>query len=82
MLSASIHHILKQELVSPVIMRTIVSIVTPESDLVQEENMTTQIRVEMRLHTHQTTGTGTSKPWATSWFSSRNLGTFHEHQNV
>ena len=52
--------------------RMIVSGVTPESVLVQEDFMTTQTRVEMRLNTHQTTDTGTSRPWATSWFSSSN----------
>ena len=51
-------------------MRMIVSGVIPESVLVQEDFMTTQTRVEMRLNTHQTTDTGTSRPWATSWFSS------------
>ena len=76
MLSVAGNNILKQELVSPVIMSTIVSCVTPESDLVQEEIMTTQTRVEMRLHGHQTTETSTSRPWATSWFSSKEPGTF------
>ena len=80
MLSASIHNILKQELVSPVIMRTIVSIVTPESDLVQEDIMTTLTRVEMRLqHGYQTTEISTSRPWATSWFSSKEPELFHEN---
>ena len=79
MLSASIHNILKQELVLPVIMRTIVSIVTPESDLVQEDIMTTLTRVEMRLHGYQTTEISTSRPWATSWFSSKEPGLFHEN---
>ena len=59
--------------------RMIVSIVTPESVLVQEDFMMTQTRVEIRLHTHQTTDTGTSKPWATSWFSSKEPGTLHEY---
>ena len=75
-LSAAINHIPKQELASPVIMRTIVSRVTPESVLVLEDIMTTQTRVEMRLHTHQTTETSTSRSWATSWFSSKEPGTF------
>ena len=79
MLSAGKHNILKQELVSPVIMSTIVSCVTPESDLVQEEIMTTQTRVEMRLHGHQTTDTSGSRPWATSWFSSKEPELFHEN---
>ena len=68
---------LKQELVSPVIMRRIVSRVTPESDLAQEDCLMTITRVEMRLqHGHQTTETSTSRPCATSWFSSKELGTF------
>ena len=75
-LTAAVNDVLKQELVSRVIMRTIVSVVTPESDLVQEDIMTTITRVEMRLHTHQTTETSTSRPWATSWFSSKEPGTF------
>ena len=80
MLSASIHNILKQELVSPVIMSTIVAIVTPESDLVQEDIMTTLTRVEMRLqHGYQTTEISTSRPWATSWFSSKEPELFHEN---
>ena len=79
MLSAGNHYILEQELVSPVIMSTIVSCVTPESDLVQEELLTTQTRVEMRLHGHQTTDTSTSRPWATSWFSSKEPELFHEN---
>ena len=79
MLSAAKHNILKQELVSPVIMSTIVACVTPESDLVQEEIMTTQTRVEMRLHGHQTTEISTSRPWATSWFSSKEPELFHEN---
>ena len=66
MLSAAINHIPKQELVSQAMKRTNVSGVTPESDLVQEDIMMTQTRVEMRLHAHQTTDTNTSKPWATS----------------
>ena len=78
-LSAAIHNILKQDLVSPVIMRRIVSIVTPESDLVQEDIMTTLTRVEMRLHGHQTTEVSTSRPWATSWFSSKEPELFHEN---
>ena len=77
MLSVAGNNILKQELVSPVTKTaTIVTRVTPESDLVQEEIMTTQTRVEMRLHGHQTTETSTSRPWATSWFSSKEPGTF------
>ena len=76
MLSPAINYYPKQELVSPVIMRNNVSLVTPESDLVQEEVLTTQTRVEMRLHFHQTTETSISRPWATSWFSSKELGTF------
>ena len=76
-LSPAINHIPKQELASPVIMRTIVSRVTPESVLVLEDIMTTQTRVEMRLqHGHQTTETSTSRLWATSWFSSKEPGTF------
>ena len=79
MLSAGKHIILKQELVSPVIMSAIVSRVTPESDLVLEELLTTQTRVEMRLHGHQTTDTSGSRPWATSWFSSKEPELFHEN---
>ena len=71
MLSAAIKHIPKQELVSQAMNLTIVATVTPESDLVQEESMMTQTRVEMRLHGHQKTETSTSRPWATSWFSSK-----------
>ena len=52
--------------------RMIVSIVTPESVLVLEDTLMAQTRVEMALNTHQTTETGTSRSWATSWFSSRN----------
>ena len=59
--------------------RMIVSIVTPESVLVQEDFMMTQTRVEMRPQFPQTTDTGTSKPRATSWFSSKEPGTFHEY---
>ena len=75
MLSAALNYNPKQELVSQAMKRTIVSCVTPESDLVQEDIMTTQTRVEMRLHGHQTTDTRTSRPWATSWFSSKERGT-------
>ena len=71
MLSAAINYNPKQELVSQAMKRTIVSCVTPESDLVQEEILTTQTRVEMRPDIPQTTETSTSKPWATSWFSSK-----------
>ena len=76
MLSAAINHIPKQELVSQAMNGTIVAGVTPESDLVQEDILTTQTRVEMRPHIPQTTETSTSKPWATSWFSSKESGTF------
>ena len=76
MLSAAINHIPKQELVSQAMNGTIVSCVTPESDLVQEDIMTTQTRVEMRPQFPQTTETSTSKPWATSWFSSKEPRTF------
>ena len=68
--------ILKQESVSSVTNTIIVAPVTPESALVLEEGMVTETRVEMRLHTHQTTETSTSKPWATSWFSSKEPRTF------
>ena len=71
MLSAAINYNPKQELVSQAMKTTIVSCVTPESDLVQEEILTTQTRVEMRPDIPQTTETSTSKPWATSWFSSK-----------
>ena len=71
MLSAAINYNPKQELVSQAMKGTIVSCVTPESDLVQEEILTTQTRVEMRPDIPQTTETSTSKPWATSWFSSK-----------
>ena len=60
MLSAVINHIPRQELVSQAMKRTIVSCVTPESDLVQEEIMTTQTRVEIfprqRKQAHQNHG--------------------------
>ena len=52
---------------------TIVAGVTPESDLVQEDIMMTTTLVEMRLRGHQTTETRTSRPWATSWFNSKEL---------
>ena len=76
MLSAAINYNPKQELVSQAMNGTIVAGVTPESDLVQEEILTTQTRVEMKPHIPQTTETSTSKPWATSWFSSNESGTF------
>ena len=75
-LSATVNYVLKQELVSQAMKTTIVSCVTPESDLVQEEILTTQTRVEMRPDIPQTTETSTSKPWATSWFSSKEPRTF------
>ena len=81
MLSAAINYSPKQELVSQAVKRMIVTSVTPESDLVQGEIPTTKTRVEMRLHGHQTTETGTSRPWATSWFSSKEPGIFHKHEN-
>ena len=68
--------VVKQDSVSSVTNTIIVAPVTPESALVLEEGMVTEARVEMRLHTHQTTETSTSKPWATSWFSSKEPGTF------
>ena len=71
MLSPALEDFPRQELVSWAMNLTIVSGVTPESDLVQEDFMMTTTRVEMRLHTHQTTETSTSRPWATSWFSSK-----------
>ena len=58
-------------MVSQAMNGTIVVGVTPESDLVLEDILKTQTRVEMRLHTHQTTETCTLRPWATSWFSSK-----------
>jgi len=76
MLSAAINNIPRQELVSQAMKRTIVSCVTQESDLVQEDILMTQTRVEMRLHGYQTTDTSTSRPWATTWFSSKERGTF------
>ena len=56
------------------------SVVTPESDLVQEDIMTTITRVEMMLqHGYQTTEISTSRLWATSWFSSKETELLHEN---
>ena len=72
MLSAALNYIPRPELVSQAMKQMIVCFVTPESVLVLEDTVMAQTRVEMRLNTHQTTDTGTSRPWATSWFSNRN----------
>ena len=60
----------KQESVSLLITKkSSVIPVTPESVLVQEENMMTPTRVETKPHGIQIMATNTSKLWDTSWCS-------------
>ena len=64
--------ILKQGLVSLVTMRIIVTVVTLELVLVQEDITITPTRVATRPITKETMETSTSKPWDTSWYSKTN----------
>ena len=60
----------KQESVSLLITKkTIVIPVTPELDLVQEENLMTPTRVETWLNIEGIIERNASKPWDTSWCS-------------
>ena len=57
--------ILEQESVLLLIIKTIVGLVTPESGLVQVENLTIPVRVETSQKKGQIMETDSSKRWAT-----------------
>ena len=62
-------HILKQESVSLETTNLTAVTVIPELALAQGDTMIIPTLVGTKQSTFQTTGTSTSKPWGTSWFS-------------
>ena len=64
---------LKQESVSLVTTKTVVTARIPESGLVQEALLITKTRVETRLHQVQIMEAGKSEPWDISWSSEKEL---------